>query len=183
MTAYIQTRSGKELPLQDTPLGLIDLVDITYALSYLNRYTGHAGAWTVLQHSIFCLRLAQGLGWGTVEQRSCLMHDTAEAYLGDVATPLKSLIPGYREIEHALERRIGERYGVEMHSQAVKEIDLLALNIEARALLGNLRGPGWPPSPIEIQMWMSDVFHGVRLLAPAYARREFRALCLQLGIG
>jgi len=69
--------------------------DIAHALANICRWTGHTSRfYSVAEH---CIRAA------AIAPPECklhvLMHDAAEAYLGDVATPLKNLLPEYQTIE------------------------------------------------------------------------------------
>ena len=55
-----------------------------------------------------------------------LLHDAAEAYLGDIPRPLKrqACMDGWRDAEQRLEAAIAERFGIELPMpEAVKEVD------------------------------------------------------------
>ena len=65
-----------------------NIYSIAYSLSFINRFTGHAGAYSVAQHSIL---VAQHLP--EEFKLSGLLHDATEAYLSDVSSPLKRLMP------------------------------------------------------------------------------------------
>lgn len=75
-----------------------------------------------------------------------LMHDAAEAYVGDVPTPLKSLLPDFRRVEDRVWRAVCRRFGIsEVLPPEIKEIDLLALAIEREAVFpGHAPWPGLP---------------------------------------
>jgi 5'-deoxynucleotidase YfbR-like HD superfamily hydrolase len=64
------------------------------------------------------------------------MHDAAEAYLGDVSTPLKQLIPDYKAIEHRVEKVICVAFGLPFPlDPCVKRADLRMLVTEKRDLM------------------------------------------------
>jgi len=69
-----------------------------------------------------------------------LMHDASEAYLQDMPTPIKMLMPEYKSAEKVLERAIEEHYGLKMDDCAklyVRKADMKLLATEARDLMGN----------------------------------------------
>ena len=43
---------------------------------------------------------------------TALLHDAAEAYIGDVVTPVKKLLPEFLKIEERLERVIAEKFSL-----------------------------------------------------------------------
>lgn len=127
----------------------IDLGDIALALSRLPRFTGH-GAWvvTVARHSVNCYLEARARGLTHEVCRLALMHDAAEAYVGDVSRPLKDMLPGFARIEARVWRAICARFNITATAEqkaAVKEIDNLALATEARELFPmHAPFPGFP---------------------------------------
>jgi 5'-deoxynucleotidase YfbR-like HD superfamily hydrolase len=65
-----------------------------------------------------------------------LLHDAAEAYLGDVSTPLKQLIPEYKVIEHRVERVICQAFDLPFPlDPSIKQADLRMLVTEKRDLM------------------------------------------------
>ncbi len=102
----MQTYSGRMVdPLNIRP-GEIDIGDIAHALALTNRYGGHSPfPLSVAQHSLMVADvLPQELKlWG-------LLHDAAEAYLGDVIHPLKVRFPIYQTLERGLMEIITARF-------------------------------------------------------------------------
>lgn len=147
---WILTRSGKRVNLEHPRAEDVCLEDITYALARLNRFTGHADpSWSVGQHSLLCAELARLQGGSLELQRSCLIHDFPEAYLGDVSSPLKRCIQGYHglEILHfmAICKALGtpaEEEWMHDHQPKVKAIDQRAFEIEVQTFM-----PGHPDLP------------------------------------
>lgn len=92
----------------------IDIEDIAHALARQCRYNGHTGGHlSVARHSIWVADHLEPQGeylqlWG-------LLHDAAEAYLGDLVRPLKHSEFGvaYIEAEQRAERAITETFGLE----------------------------------------------------------------------
>lgn len=107
-------------PLNLRPLD-IDIIDIAHALSHLCRFTGHTRQfYSVAQHSV---ELSYHVDPDNA--RWALLHDAAEAYLGDVATPIKECLPIYRQWEDNALAIIARSFSLpdEMPEQ-VKTLDL-----------------------------------------------------------
>jgi hypothetical protein len=106
--------------------------EIAHALSNLCRFTGHTRRfYSVAQHSVLVSYMVP-----KKHALQALFHDASEAYLGDVSSPLKALIPDYRMIERRVEHAIAECYGFQNPPPAcIKRADLQALHIERRMLL------------------------------------------------
>lgn len=79
-----------------------DIKAIAHALSNLCRYTGHSKRfYSVAEHCVLVSRLVK-----PEFAFEGLMHDASEAYCGDVASPLKKLLPGYEKIENGVQEAI-----------------------------------------------------------------------------
>lgn len=111
-----------------------DIEEIAHALSNLCRFTGHVREfYSVAEHSC---RVAEQLP--DELQLAGLLHDAAEAYLGDMATPLKThpfFGSAYRSAERALEQRIGEAFGVDLDHDLIHSADKRLLATERRDLM------------------------------------------------
>ena len=109
----------------------IHIEDIAHALALINRYTGHSPfPYSVAQHSVLCSLVAPtGLEFQT------LMHDAQEAYVGDMSSPLKQLLPEYQVIEWKLEEVLRKKFGLPIKlDPRVKEVDTRMLVTEAKAM-------------------------------------------------
>lgn len=138
----IQTYNGHAIDLQNPRVEDIDGVDIAHALSLINRFTGHTTvAWSVAQHSVVGSILAEVLHpevkW---LPHAFTLHDATEAYLGDVSSPLKSLLPEYRELEDKHRKTIEMAFAVSLGSQWEKTIDLRMLSTERRLFMVETTG-------------------------------------------
>lgn len=129
----IQTRSGKDFDLIDPSKNEFTVEDVAHALSNICRYCGHVSEfYSVAQHSVMVSKL--------VEPKYALMgllHDASEAFVGDVAKPLKELLPDYKQVEARIEEFVLSRFGIDAHHMpaSIKTADLTALVTEQRDLM------------------------------------------------
>ena len=87
---FIQTLSGRRVNPLDAAPEDIDPVDIANALANLCRFGGHSrGFYSVAQHSVIVCDLLEEQGATADELMAALLHDAAEAYLGDLPHPIK----------------------------------------------------------------------------------------------
>lgn len=130
-----------------------DVEVIALALSKLCRFTGHTKQfYSVAQHSVFVSMLLDEGPNGRELALMGLLHDAAEAFVGDVAAPLKMLLPEYKVIEQRVELAICRAFGLpEVMPSAVKEADLVALATEQRDLI-----PMLPNDRVRWE-WQEDV--------------------------
>lgn len=105
----ITTISGKFFDILKPEEYQYDVEEISIALSNLCRYTGHVSRfYSVAEHSVLVSRI--------VPERLALaglFHDSSEAYLGDVSSPLKKLLPEYKAIEERVQQAIATYFGFE----------------------------------------------------------------------
>jgi len=136
--------------------------EIAHALSNVGRFTGHTRAfYSVAQHSVL-------VSYHVPPEMAltALLHDASEAYLGDVSTHLKALLPEYKKIEQATERAIAKTFGTDFPLPVVvKAADYRMFVTEVRDLMPNVSHPDWEGhTPFETRV----VPH-----SPEFAKREF----------
>ena len=109
-----------------------DMISIfIQALSRLCRYTGHVTQfYSVAQHSVLVSYLTP-----PEEAYHGLMHDIAESVLGDVAKPLKELLPDYQRVEKRVEAVFAEVFMFPAEkTPAVELADHAAYRMESNLL-------------------------------------------------
>lgn len=170
MKPIILLRSGRYFDLTNPDSALVSIDDIAPALARLCRFTGHGAFYSVAEHSVRVSYLVppEFALWG-------LMHDAAEAYLGDVSAPLKSLLPDYRAIEDRIEPVVFGAFGLTGPIPAeVKEADMLSLTIEKAHVLRS--NDVWPGDrsiyPADVARWVGTA--DLCCLDPREAEAMFR---------
>lgn len=102
--------------------------DIAHALSNICRFGGHTiEHYSVAEHSILVAALAP-----EDFKLEALLHDAAEAYVGDVIKPLKNLLGNsYTDIEDRFMTAICKKFNLNpIKLAAIKQYDLQALDLE-----------------------------------------------------
>lgn len=133
--SWIQTCLGNRFDFLHPHESVIDIEEIAHALSLICRFTGHTSSfYSVAQHSV---HVSHALCNESFEVQMCgLLHDAAEAYVGDVSLPLKRLLPDYKGIEKNVERAVFSSFGLSHSPHAsVKQADLILLATERRDLM------------------------------------------------
>jgi hypothetical protein len=175
--AWSQAYSGERYWSLDPLPEEVHLVDIVQGLVNAARYRGQTKFfYPVLTHSVLvseaCERLAIRRGWavGAVQSVSFqgLLHDATEAYLGDVARPLKRMkaMREYCRVEGLWEDAIFERFDIKPTAETrklVHEVDHRIVLDEIHTVMrdpdmwrrGN-RYVGIDPLVIEIPNWSRE---------------------------
>lgn len=179
--AWSQTYSGAQFWPLDPREEEVHFDDICMGLRELRYRSQTREPYSVSTHSVLVSIEAERLGraWATINRhhgldieafaglcaRQGLLHDAPEAYIGDIARPLKrqSVMRGYRRLEAKWEGVIFRRFGIEANrfSHAiVEEADKRIVLDEIEALMidpdmwpRNGRYIGLEPLGIEIPDW------------------------------
>jgi len=140
--AWITTASGRKFYYFDTEKGdPICIEDIAQHLSQQCRYLGATTAfYSVADHSVLCLRIAEKLGLSSKHRLAALLHDAPEAYIGDMPGPLKEsgLFLTFWQLESFILDRIERDLDLPvlpMRVPIIEAIDREACRLESRLLL------------------------------------------------
>lgn len=151
----ILLHSGAYFDLLDPANSPFTIEDIAHGLSNTCRFAGQcASFYSVAEHCVLASHVV-----APEFALQALMHDAAEAFIGDVTRPLKSLLPEYKAIERSIETAIMQRFGIaDWNVPEVKEIDLAMLATEQLAMMPK-HGLDWTvlagvtAAPVEIAFW------------------------------
>lgn len=170
--SWIQTARGEKFDFLNPVRAYHE--DVAHALSHICRYNGHTRRfYSVAEHSYWVSLY--------VPQRYALiglLHDAHEAYVGDITTPLKRLIPDYKAMEQRAWECVAESFGIPVEvPQEVKDIDLRIVQNERKGLLGVAPEP-WvdlienaePLPNLQLEFW-----------DPETARKKFMERFIRLG--
>lgn len=140
--AQFETVHGRVVNILSPNPDDLDIHCIAHGLSMQCRFGGHTiRHYSVAEHSWWVSKLCE-----PEYALQGLLHDATEAYLCDIPTPIKRLLPDYYTLEHRLWEVIADKYGVpvEMHA-SVKEADARMCITEKLELIGpeGLDGPAW----------------------------------------
>lgn len=131
---YIESATGIKVHFLAPKEEEIEIMDIAHSLSNQCRFTGHTSEfYSIAEHSLLVASLING---DNKAKLCALLHDAMEAYLTDVATPIKKYLVGYKEIENNLWKIIAKKFDLpEELPIEVKIRDRQALLIEAEQLI------------------------------------------------
>ena len=167
MRDWSQTYTGKRFEYAgEIDSSMICIRDIARSLSMQCRYNGHVEKfYSVAEHSI-----AMSFQVPAEARLYALPHDAAEAYIGDIITPLKT--DAMRELEDRILDVILSRYDVKRHD-AIKLADLRMMYTEKLQLLAP--GPDW-----DILTGIESYAIKLQCYSPSEAERNFISRFLEL---
>lgn len=128
----------------------IQIEDIAHSLSLTCRYGGHCKVfYSVAEHCVAVSRVVprEHQLWG-------LLHDAAEAYVRDIPSPLKPLLPGYEEVENKVMRAICIRFGLPLEMPSIIRVaDKRVLMAEQPIFMGKqVFDWGYREEPAEVDL-------------------------------
>ena len=168
----ILLRSGAYFDFEDPGARPVSITDVAWGLSNICRFTGHTKRfYSVAEHSYHCSFLVPP-GF----ELAALLHDAAEAFIGDVSRPLKLLLPEYRVIEERIERAVLPMFALSYPlPPEVKMADARMLLAEQAQAMGNTDSwtelSGILAAEVDIQFWHPSLARA-KFLERYYELRE-----------
>lgn len=149
---YIHTYTGKHFYALDPRPDQICLEDIAHALSNTCRFGGMGNFYSVAQHCVIMSYLVseENALWG-------LLHDSSEAYIGDMPKPFKRMMPEYQGIEAGIMKAVCEKFMLDPEEpHEVKSIDSRIVVSEAKLIFKD--APDWTNDndPIDISDYLTS---------------------------
>ena len=128
MKPELVTASGRIIDIRKPSPSEFTLNDIAFGLSRQYRYNGMTVLpYTVAQHSVIVSKLCISPKAKIV----AMLHDASEAFLHDIPTPLKTILPEYRKIESSFQSAIMEGILWEGFYENLQEADDVAEEVKA----------------------------------------------------
>lgn len=121
--SYIGTLEGRFYP-QDFRVEDVKLEDLIMGLATELRFAGFTknGLITVADHSIAVMMAAEREWDDPGVSLYALLHDASEAYLRDIARPIKADLASYQALEACVQQTILQSFGIFHVDQRVKEV-------------------------------------------------------------
>jgi hypothetical protein len=174
---WVQTFSGRKVDLEYPKPEDIAIEDIAHALSRICRYGGHCkDFYSVAEHSLLVEKVIQD------EICDCkpvnmagLLHDAAEAYLGDMISPLKKIVTRELYLEGRWLDAISEKFALEVKlnpmNRRVHTADAFMMKVEVYSVLPSVHSDwGFPLKRPEFPSYYQP-----KCLPPAEAEKAFLA--------
>ena len=163
------TFSGRHIDVRSLQADDIELVDIVRSLANQCRFLGHTQRfYSIAEHS---LNVAALMPDDSELQLAALLHDAAEAYLGDLPPSIRVRLAIYDDLEASISYTIATKYGAPYPwPAAVVEADARMLVTEAR----DYASVPWPVAEISASQSALPLEHRLGIpLAPPKAMRRF----------
>ncbi len=171
----ISTYSGAAFDFQDPDISSINILDIAHGLSMMCRFNGHVRSfYSVAEHCV--------LGASKVPEQyrlPFLLHDASEAFIADIVSPAKKLLPEYLHLERRVQCAVAFRFGFVpdlFQRPEIHEADIRMCITERNQLQPLYRPELW----VKLDSWApyDDVF--VECWSPAEAEQRFLSLFWEL---
>ena len=136
-SGIILTLTGKHFNLFEPNPDMIDIRDIAAGLSNKGHFSGLTPSFfSIAQHSVMVCDEFSFMGPYNDPglKLLALLHDAAEAYVGDLIKPLKVRLPLFSAVEDHIMQAICTKFGLDFSSlHLIKPTDLFIQEVEYNA--------------------------------------------------
>jgi uncharacterized protein len=161
---WIETFTGQQFFPDDPRPEEVDIRDIAASLSKLCRFNGHTRVfYSVAEHCVLMAKYAFDSLHSTRYALEALLHDGAEAYIGDMPKPVKDMDPIFQAMEDKIYAAVALRFSLPPKiSGLVKVWDVAMLKTERTAVMPQSNHM-WnlpeeiEPLPVTVSGWRPDV--------------------------
>ena len=153
---WIQTYTGRKFYPLSPRAADICILDICHALSMKCRYTGHCEPfYSVAQHSVLAYEnCPEAPLWA-------LLHDATEAYMPDVAAPIKPYLPEFIRMEAEILNTVADVFGLTLPiPDPVHSVDKRLMVAEKHQIMRDSQNWGvdnLEPLPVRIVAWAPGI--------------------------
>jgi len=171
--SWIMTYTGEKFDVFSPKKEQIHLIDIAHSLANQCRFNGHCKQfYSIAEHSVYVSYFADAEG---------LMHDAAEAYIGDITRPIKQFIRIKTFLLEQIERNILEKVFEKFRLQWPVSEDVWEYDTRLCLTEGNLLG--FDTSEWEMSHVKPLCINFLPCYDPEKAKELFLARAQNLGIG
>lgn len=186
MTTKMETRSGKLVDLASPDPKSITIDDVAWHLSRQPRFCGATTSdvvYNVAQHSVIVMNRVKSENPDATPELllRALLHDSHEAYMGDVISPMKNLLDLsaplrrlqsrlHMAVIRSMQKTIGKEIGFDIDPE-IHRADMWAQSYEAYHLLLS-RGRWWPFEKAELLE--QEMYRNFIVWEPVHAYNSFR---------
>ena len=132
MRPAILLQSGNYFDFVNPSTDSFTLEDIAQGLANTCRFGGHCHPYySVAQHCILASHYVP-----QEHAMAALLHDAAEAFVGDIPSPLKQMLTDFEQFESLAHAAVAQKFKIpeQMHP-CIKEVDLRMLATEKRDVM------------------------------------------------
>jgi uncharacterized protein len=138
-----------------------DIETIARSLAKQCRYTGHTDDFSHYSIAEHCWHVSYAVPEHLALEG--LMHDSSEAFTGDIAKPLKNMLPEFEAIEDRIEAAMAKFYGLQFpYPPEIKTADKLLYCTERQQIATSVKDKLWhtettPSNTIKIRCWEPEL--------------------------
>jgi uncharacterized protein len=128
---------GNAFDVQNPERGDFNIEDIAHSLAQIARFGGRCkDFYSVAQHSFYVSYMM-----GPKKAKIGLLHDASEAYLSDIASPIKPLLPDYVALEKSLQGKLALAFDLPVDAFEDPDLKLMDKKIQGMEAANLITNP------------------------------------------